>query len=75
MRLSLSVDERDRGRRGVLVSRLAMAEAAGEADNLRAQRLRAELEALDEEIRFRIVSSGRLPYRDSDERDADRVAG
>jgi hypothetical protein len=53
-----------------------MAEAAGDAGNLRAQRLRAQLEALDEEIRYRIVSSGRLPYRDGDEHDSsDRAAG
>ena len=75
MRLALSVEERDRGRRGVLVSRLAMAEATGEAGNPQAQRLRAELEALDEEIRYRIVQSGRLPYRDGDERDTVDLAG
>jgi hypothetical protein len=66
MRLNLSSEEKDRGRRGVLCARLAMAEAAGEAGWTQVERLRAELEAFDEEVRYRVVHSGRLPYRDSD---------
>jgi len=67
MRLHLSADEKDRGRRGVLCARLAMAEAAGDAGALQSARLRAELEAFDEAVRYRVVHSGRLPYRDESE--------
>lgn len=70
MRLHLSSDERESGRRGVLCARIAMAEAAAE----QAERLRAELAEFDETIKYRVVHGGRLPYRD-DDRDSGEAAG
>lgn len=76
MRMHLSTDERDRGRRGVLCARLAMANAEGVIGSERAGRLRAELDEFDEAAKYRVVNGGRLPYReDCDAEDDGEAAG
>jgi len=75
MRLHLSSDERDRGRRGVICARLALAEADGWAGEARAEQLRRDLDEFDEAAKYRVVHGGRLPYRDDDREDSGEVAG
>jgi hypothetical protein len=75
MRFDLSSDERDRGRRGVLCARLAIAEADGWLGTDQAERLRAELVEFDRAAKYRVVQGGRLPYRDDDQEDSGEAAG
>lgn len=75
MRLHLSADERDRGRRGVICARLALAVADGWLGQARAELLRTELAEFDDAAKYRVVHGGRLPYRDDDQENSGEVAG